>query len=319
MPANNISVIIVNYNTRQLLLDCLHSLEENPNGLSVDIWVVDNASTDGSVAAVQSSFPEVHIIANDSNLGFARANNQALRKASGDIMLLLNPDSRVQPCAFTKLKQAFDSDATIGVVGPQVLNPDGSIQPSCGSFASGWTEFLFQSFLFKLIPSPFPIGAVVHPLQRRMYDRKHEVDWVTGACLAIRKEVVMRIGLLDEAFFMYGEDMEWCWRVRQAGYKVIYQPAAQVVHYSRQASQRDYRAWIMQYTSGHLRFIGKTRPGSYKFLFGLWICLGSLLRIVVWSGLRWLIYNRRDEAQQRIAGYREAFNLGWQAVLGKPA
>jgi len=314
----DISVIIVNYNTRQLLLDCLHSVVEAASGMPVEIWVVDNASTDGSVAEVQSSLPEVHLIVNDTNRGFARANNQALTQASGDILLLLNPDTQVRPGALAPIEQAFESDTEIGVVGPQVLNPDGSIQPSCGRFASAWTEFLFQSFLFKVIPSPFPIGAVVHPMQRHQYISKHEVDWVTGACLAIRKEVVTRIGLLDEAFFMYGEDMEWCWRVWRAGYKVSYQPTAQVIHYSRQASQRDYRAWIMQYTSGQLRFISKIRPRSTTFLCGFLICMGSLLRIVLWSGIRWLISNRRAEAQQRLAGYREAFNLGWQAVLGKP-
>jgi GT2 family glycosyltransferase len=312
------SVLIVNYNTRQLLLDCLHSVVETTIGIPVEIWVVDNASTDGSVEAVQSSFPEVHVIANDTNLGFARANNQALTQTNGDILLLLNPDTQLRPGAFAALEQAFDSDGVIGVVGPQVLNPDGSIQPSCGSFASTWTEFLFQTFLFKVIPSPFPLGTVVHTLQRHQYKNKHEVDWVTGACLAIRKEMVKRIGMLDESFFMYGEDMEWCWRARQAGYKVCYQPAAQVVHYSRQASQRDYRAWITRYTSGQLRFIGKTRPRTYKFLFGLWICFGSVLRIVLWTGLKRFFTNRRDEAQQRIAGYREALILGWHAVLGRP-
>lgn len=312
------SVIIVNFNTRQLLLDCLHSVEENHIAMPIEIWVVDNASTDGSVAAVQASYPQVHLIANDTNLGFARANNQALTKAAGDILLLLNPDTRVQPGAFTALDQAFESDAAIGVVGPQLINPDRSIQPSCGRFASAWTEFQFQSFLFKLIPSSFPLGAVIHPLQQGQYKSQHEVDWVSGACLAIRKEVVERIGLLDETFFMYAEDMEWCWRVRQAGYKVCYQPAAQVIHHSRQASQRDYRAWIMQYTSGQLRFISKTRPRADRFLCGFLICIGSLLRIVLWSGMSGVMSNHIDEAHQRLAGYRGAFNLGWQAVLGKP-
>jgi GT2 family glycosyltransferase len=318
MPGKICSIIIVNYNTCQLLLDCLHSVVENTAGMPVEIWVVDNASTDSSVAIVQSSFPEVHLIANDTNLGYARANNQALAQVGGDILLLLNPDTQLRSSVFNALEQVFESNAAIGAVGPQLLNADGSIQPSYGRFASAWTEFLFQTFLFKVIPPPFPIGEVVHPLQRRQYKNMHEVDWVTGACLAIRKEVIERIGLLDEAFFMYGEDMEWCWRARQAGYKVCYQPAAQVIHYSRQASKQDYRVWITRYTDGQIRFIGKTRPQGYKIVFGIWICLGSLLRIVLWTGLKWLIPNRRDEAQQRIDGYREAFILGWQAVWGKP-
>ena len=313
----NISVVIVNYNTRQLLLDCLRSVIETSNGIMIEIWVIDNASADGSTAAVQSSFPDVHLIVNETNLGFARGNNLALAQASGDILLLLNPDTQLQPGVFSALEQVFESEEAIGVVGSQLFNPDGSIQPSYGKFASAWTEFLFQTFLFKVIPSPFPIGKEAHFLQRHEYKFPHEVNWVSGACLAIRKEVVKRIGLMDEAFFMYGEDMEWCWRAKQNGYEVYYQPAARVIHYSRQSSRQDYRSWIMQYTSGLLRFIGMTHPRIYQRLFGLLICFGSVLRIVLWTGLRWLITRRRDEAQQRIAGYREAFILGGRAVMGK--
>jgi GT2 family glycosyltransferase len=314
----NFSIIIVNYNTHQLLLNCLHSVVETTIGMPFEIWVVDNASNDGSVAALRSSFPEVHLIANDTNLGYARANNQALAQVGGDILLLLNPDTQLRPGIFKALEQAFESNVAIGVVGPQLLNPNGSIQPSYGRFASAWTEFLFQTFLFKVIPPPFPIGEVVHTLQRRQYKNINEVDWVTGACLAIRKEVVMQIGLLDEAFFMYGEDMEWCWRVRQADYKVYYQPTAQVVHYSRQASKQDYQAWITRYTSGQIRFIDKIHPRIYKSLYGLLICMGSLLRIILWTVIKWLKTSRRDEARQRIAGYCKATVLGWQAVWDRP-
>lgn len=313
------SIIIVNYNTRQLLLNCLQSVVDTNIGKQLEIYVVDNASTDGSVAAVQASFPQVHLIANDTNLGFAQANNQVLAQAHGDILVLLNPDTIVRRGAFDALEHTFEQDPVIGVIGPQLLNPDGSIQPSCGSFASAWTEFLFQTFLYKLVPSAFPLGKVVHLLQRSLYNNLHEVDWVTGACLAIRKDVVERIGFLDEAFFMYGEDMEWCWRARQAGYKVCYQPEAQVVHYSRQASRRDYRAWITRYTSGQLHFLSLTRPRISRIFFGLWVCLGSLLRIVLWTGIKYLFTSRREEARQRIAGYRDAIALGWQAVRSKSA
>jgi GT2 family glycosyltransferase len=318
MPMLDFSVLIVNYNTRQLLLDCLHSLVETTTGAPIEIWVADNGSTDGSVAAVQSSFPEVHLIANDNNLGFTKANNQILTQVHGDILVLLNPDTIILPGTFAALMQTFESDVSVGVIGPQLLNGNGSIQPSCGSFTSVWTEFLFQSFLFKVIPSQFPLGKQVHMLQRHRYQIKHEVDWVTGACLAIRKEVVNEIGLLDEGFFMYGEDMEWCWRAKLAGYKVIYIPAAKVIHFSRQASMQDYRSWIIRYTSGQLRFIDKIHSKIYESVFGLLICLGSLLRIVVWAGIRLVKVSRQEEAQQRLAGYCEAFVLGWHAVVGKP-
>jgi N-acetylglucosaminyl-diphospho-decaprenol L-rhamnosyltransferase len=318
MPASNISLIIVNYNTNQLLLGYLNTFVEDVGEIPLEIWVVDNASTDESLDKIKSYFPDVHLITNDTNQGYAKANNQILAQANGEIFILLNPDTIVRPGALNEFLRTFESDGDIGVIGPQVLNPNGSIQPSCGKFASVWTEFLFQSFLFKIVPSPFPLGREVHWLQQGQYKNKHEVDWVTGACLAIRKEVIDKIGLLDEAFFMYGEDMDWCWRVKKVGYKVCYQPAAKIVHYSRQASSQDFKAWIRRYTKGQLRFIEKTHSYTYKALCGLWICLGSFLRIILWSFIRSLKADRRNEAQQRIAGYYDAIGLGWQAILRKP-
>jgi N-acetylglucosaminyl-diphospho-decaprenol L-rhamnosyltransferase len=312
-----LSIIIVNYKTHDLLLNCLRSVMETVGDLRVEVWVVDNASGDDSVAAVRAAFPAVHVIANEANLGFARANNQALMQASGSILVLLNPDTRLMPGVFAALQQAFDQDKKVGVVGAQLLNADGSIQPSCGRFASVWTEFFFQFFVYKILPSPFPLGDQIHPLQRGLYGRSRLVGWVTGACLAVRREVVAQVGLLDEAFFMYGEDMEWCWRAKRAGFIVCYQPAAQVVHYARQSSRRDYRAWINRYTRGQLRFIRQTRGAFEARLSGLWICLGSLLRIGLWSVAALLRPARRGEARQRLSGYRDAITLGYKAFQDK--
>jgi GT2 family glycosyltransferase len=311
----DLSIIIVSYNTRELLLACLESVKQTASDLAVEVWVVDNASTDGSVEAVWVAYPDVYLVANQENVGFAHANNQVLRQAGGKTLVLLNPDTRLLPGALVALQTAFEQDARIGMVGPQLLNADGTIQPSCGVFASAWTEFIFQSFLYKIFPSPFPLGDQINPLQRRAYAQPRRVDWVTGACLALRRDVLEQVGLLDESFFMYGEDMEWCWRAGRTGFGVQYQPAARVVHYSRQSSRRDYRSWIGRYNRGQLRFIQRAHGAFEMRISGLWICLGSLLRMVLLSAIFAARPSGRLESRQRLAGYRDAFSMGLQALV----
>jgi hypothetical protein len=311
-----LSIIIVNYNTHDLLAESLRSIWAARGTLTAEVWVVDNASTDGSEAMVRADFPDVRLIVNEQNVGFARANNQALRQATGTVWLLLNPDTCVRPGALEAICAAFVRQPDAGIIAPQLLNADGTLQPSCGRFASAWTEFVFQTFLFRLLPSAYPLGKRVHPWQWAAYHQARPVDWASGACLAIRRVVAEQAGLLDETIFMYGEDMEWCWRVRQAGYAVWYWPEAQIVHYGQQASHQDYGAWIVRYTMGHLGFVTRCRSPLTARLTALFICIGSLLRIGLWRGIRLVRPTRRVEAEQRAHGYARAFALGWRVFWG---
>lgn len=311
-----LSIVIVNYNTRELLANCLQSIWATQAELDPEVWVVDNASTDGSRAMVQANFPNARLMANEQNVGFARANNLALRQATGEVWILLNPDTCVRPGALAALSGAFGNQPNAGIVAPQLSNPDGTLQPSYGRFASARTEFEFQSFWFRIWPATYPLGAQVHPWQLSDYRRAHPVDWASGACLAIRRTVAEQVGLLDEGIFMYGEDMEWCWRVRQAGYAVWYWPAAQIVHYGQQASHHDYAAWIARYTAGHLNFVTRYRSPFTARLTAWWICCGSLVRLGLWRGVGRFRPARRSEAEQRLQGYQQAFKFGWQVLRG---
>lgn len=308
-----LSIVIVNYNTRELLLDCLSSVYKALTPLSAEIWVVDNASSDGSIEAIQTQFPKTKIIANGKNLGFAKANNLALKQAKGDILVLLNPDTKVYLDTFTKLLEAFQGNPKIGIVSPQLQNEDGSIQPSFGQFTSSWTEFFFQFFLFRLFPSPFPLGQKVHPLQNQAYSKAQVIDWASGACLAIRKEIANRVGLLDEAIFLYGEDMEWCYRVKRAGYINWFWPQAKVIHLARQSSKKNYSYWVENYTRGNLDFVGRYRSQNSIRLCGLWVVLGSIIRIFLWVMALLAIPSKHEEKRERISGYCRALQLGWQA------
>ena len=214
------------------------------------------------------------LFSNKENLGYTRANNLALRQANGNVLLLLNPDTLVFPDTFTKYYDAFQKKPEVGMISPQILNEDGSIQPSVGKFASYWTEFYFQFFLYKFFPSPYPLGKIIHPLQKKSYNNEHSVNWASGACLAIRKEVANQVGLLDEAIFMYGEDMEWCWKFRQAGYQVWYCPDIKIIHLLRQSSKRNYSTWIQRYTYGQLIFFSRTQPKFLSKLSGTFVIGG---------------------------------------------
>ncbi len=204
-----VSIIVVSFNTRELLRECLISVYGDPYPGEKDVWVVDNASTDGSAQLVGQAFPEAHLIANSENTGFARANNQALARARGDFLFLLNSDAALRPGCLSGLVHALASQPDLGLCGPALFNPDGTRQPSCGAFPSIAQEALFQSYLFKLVPLDFPVGRSVSRAMRARYGQRRRVDWLTGAALMFRREVYERIGGLPEHAFMYGEDLEF--------------------------------------------------------------------------------------------------------------
>src|SRR5579859_152547 len=251
-PTPDISVIVVNYNTRDLLAACLHSVTDCQAGTAAEVWVVDNASTDGSADMVAAAFPAVQLIRNAHNLGFAAANNQVMQQAHGDLILLLNSDAALQPGCLVQLQAAFAEYPTLGIAGPQLLNSDGTIQPSWGDFPTSATEFVFQSFLFKFWPVRFPYGRRIHVLQRPAYRRFQWADGVTGAAFMLRRKVLDQIGGLPQDTFLYAEDLEYCWRARQAGFGVAYCPSAGAYHVGQGSGRQDYGAWIENYTRGML-------------------------------------------------------------------
>lgn len=307
---SSISIIIINYNTCDLLRSCLSSmgnLVEN-----IDLWVVDNSSSDGSVEMLKNSFPAVNLIKNLDNVGFVKANNQALEKVQGEFVILLNPDTVVHAGWLEALISAF-SDPGIGAACPQLLNEDGSIQPSWGNFPSVWSEFVFQSFLYKIIPYRMAWGKRIHPFLRREYTSTHIVDWGSGACLAIRREVIDRVGGLEDEIFMYGEDVEWCWRIRQAGYQILFVPQAKITHFSGKISKKDFTAWINQYTRSQL-FLLQRLHGKKARWAGIFVVLGSAFRAFLWVWLA-LLPNKRWEARQRVIGYGKAIDIGWRFLL----
>lgn len=240
MPS--LAVVILNYNRADLLRDCLDSIYAAPTRCVLSVWVVDNASTDGSPELVRSRFPQAHLIVSPRNGGFAYGNNLALREilrqaSPPDAILLLNNDTIVPPGAFDGLVDYLEAHPEVGVVGPKLLLPDGSLDLACRrSFPTPEVAFYRMVGLSRLFPRSPRFGR--YNLTYLDPDLETEVDAVVGACMLVRASVVREVGLLDEQFFMYGEDLDWAYRIRQYGWRIVYYPGVTVYHYKRASSTR---------------------------------------------------------------------------------
>jgi len=245
---SDLSIIIVSWNTRDLLRQCLISLGENLTGLSHEIYVVDNGSIDGSVVMVRSEFPEIKLIENKRNLGFARANNLAMRAAGGRFFLLLNSDTMVKKGAIEGLLETMRNDPCIGIAGLQLLNSDGSKQNSICSFPSLLTELTNKSLLRALFPSKYP--GKEHQITTPI-----EVDAVIGSCMLVRRDAVDAVGLLDEDYFFFFEETDWCMRMQEAGWKVVFDPRHSIIHLQgKTAANVNVRARIEYWRSRYTYF-----------------------------------------------------------------
>jgi GT2 family glycosyltransferase len=248
----DVSVVIVNYKVRELLRDCLRSLEPNLERLRGEVWVVDNASGDGSVEMVASEFPWVRLIANEQNLGYGVANNQAISQAQARYVLVLNPDTKLPPGALVETIAEMDAHPDIGALGPKLVLADGTLDRACRrSFPSPEVAFYRLFGLMKLFPN--------HPRFARYNllnvdeDTPLDVDSVVGAFMLVRREAIQRVGMFDESFRMYGEDLDWAYRIKEAGWRVRYHPAVVVLHYKGQSSrQRPTSSIRMFYDAMHI-------------------------------------------------------------------
>ncbi len=255
-----LSIVIVNWNTRDILLNCLASVYETVGstlGDGLEVWVVDNGSTDGSAAAVKERFSRVRLIENTTNLGFARANNQALRRAGGRYVVLLNSDTVVTHGAFEEMMGFMDRTPGAAVCGPQLLNEDGTRQNSIANAPTLATELLNKSLLRRLSPGRYPGKEldIKGPI---------EVESVIGACMVVRKEAMDRVGLLDEDYFFFLEETDWCERMRKDGWKVFHLPDARVYHLQgASAGKVNVRARV-EYWRSRYTFFAKHRSAAAR-------------------------------------------------------
>ena len=266
----DLSIIIVNWNTSDLLARCLSSLEQEAFGdvaPQCEVFVVDNASTDGSRQRVRDEFLWVSLIENEKNLGFAQANNLALAQAQGEFVLLLNSDTRLLPGALQALLAFMAAHPPAGACGARLLNADGSLQPSCQPMLTPEREFWRLSFLDMLLP------RATYRMTSWPVDQPRQVEIIKGACLLLRQAALDEIGQLDEAYFMYTEEVDLCYRLAQAGWELWWVPQAQVIHYggasSRQAAEAMYLQLYRSKVQFYRKFGGEQRARRFKRLVRL--------------------------------------------------
>ena len=249
---------------------------------------------------VRQQFPGVHLIANSENLGFARANNQAMATTRGRYILLLNSDAVLQTGALETMCRFMAQHPEAGIVGAKLLNPDGGFQASYMDFPTILSEVLLLTKLFKLF---YPPCYPSHSLSQSKVVR--EADWVPGACLMIRREALDQVGGLDEGYFMYSEEVDWCWRVKEAGWKVLYLSDAEVVHWGGQSIGRIPTHKRARVYGGKLLFFRKRRGHAYAALFYAVLVVSSLLKTVMWIPALFTPGRRlRSRAKQNIRAYR---------------
>src|SRR5262245_49389671 len=243
-----VSVIVVSHNTRDELLKCLGSLGQVT--LPIETIVVDNASGDGSAEAVEKAFPHVRVLRNDSNLGFGAANNQGLARARGAFVLLLNSDAELRAGCLETLVERLRQRPGLGIVAPRTLEEDGAVQVSFGpelTPVSEWTQRRLVHGVKARRPAALRAAA-------EAASREHEPAWVSGSCLLARREALAAVGGFDEGYFLYEEDVDLCRRVRQAGWGVLFTPAAEAVHHLGRSVARDPERARFEYQRSHLRY-----------------------------------------------------------------
>jgi len=253
-----LSIIVVNYNTKGLLRSCLASIFEQTWRIALEVFVVDNGSTDGSLEVLAHEFGEVQLIANSVNKGFAAANNQGIKKAAGEYILLLNSDTEILNDAISKTLAFMKQHPEASIAGCKLLNKDGTLQPSCRSFPSVWNLFTESFFLYSVFKKIRLFGQ--YYMTHFDHESIRQVDVVMGAFMLIRREVFTAIGLLDENYFMYAEETDFCYRARQADYKTFFFPGAFIIHLGG-GSTFDNQKQFEQLHSALLLFLHKHFTG----------------------------------------------------------
>jgi GT2 family glycosyltransferase len=284
----DISIIIVNWNTKYYLRNCLLSIENEINqtpNLSIETIVIDNNSNDGSKSLFSNEFSWVLTIFNNYNRGFAVANNQGIALAKGDFLLFLNPDTEIHPGTFNSLYNFLNNNQNIGAVGPKLINPDGTLQPSVTYFPNLFRE------LWRMFHLDFIIPFSKYPNQIYTMSTPVEVDVLKGACIITPRNALNCIGQFDEAFFVYSEEVDFCKRLKLNGWKNFYLPYVKVTHHGGKSTEQISEEMFIELYRSKVKFFKKYYGQGTVYLYKFLICFTSILRII--SGKILSIFNQK--------------------------
>ena len=297
---SDLTVIVVSWNCKGYLADCLRSIESSGSN-TAPVVVVDNNSNDGTVEMLRQEFPQIHLLVNRENTGFATANNQALKKVQSRYVLILNPDTVVRPGALDAMVRFMDEYPDVWAAGPTILNGDGSRQHSGVRFPNNWNIFVEALFLDRLFPQSRLFGR-----HKELYEDptlSREVDYLQGSCLMVRSSAIERVGGLDERFFMYFEETDWCYRMKAEGGKICTCPPATVIHFGGTALGHFDEQRLTHYHRSLLRFYRKHYSPSRTIAVRVILWFRSLIRICVWC-IAWFARPAlRSSAASSVRGY----------------
>lgn len=276
----DLSVIVVSYNTKDLLEQTIESVVKTTSNINYEIIVSDNDSTDGSPEMVKAKFPKVRLIENKANWGFSKGNNIAIKKAKGRYILLLNSDTVVKKDCLEKSLRYMDGHKDVGVLGCKVVLPSGELDHACKrGFPTPEASLYYMLGFHKFFPRNPKYGAYLASHIRD--DQVAEVDALMGAFMMLPREVIGQVGMLDENFFMYGEDLDWCYRIKAAGYKVIYYPKAEIIHYKGSSSKKKRGKTIYEFHRAMILFYNKHYKKDYNPFITLLVYGGVGFRMIL--------------------------------------
>jgi len=279
----DVSIVIVNFNTKDFLKKCLLSIFKFTKGIKFEVIVVDNLSSDSSIEMLRKDFREVKVIENKDNLGFGTGNNQGAKIAVGRYLCFLNPDVILTENSLEKMFKKLGKNTEIAVCGPKILNPEKVVQQSVGFFPDLPQVFWWMTFIDDL-----PFGKLLKPYHvdhDSFYQKEQEVDWVTGAAMMVRREVFEKVSGFDEKIFLYGEEVELCYRIKKDGFKILYFPDTKVIHIGQASTNGNIVAITGEYKAV-LYFYEKYKSIYAKLFAYLLLELGALARILIFGFLK---------------------------------
>jgi len=297
----DVSIIIVAWNVRELLHNCLKSVYDETKGINFEVIYADNASKDGSVEMVTKEFPKVRVIKNTENEGFIKANNQGIKIANGRYVLLLNSDTVVLDNAIARTVRFADANPEAAVVGCRVLNPDKTLQRTCFMYPSILNMILSATYLYKIFPKSTFLGR--EGMTWWNFDNVREVETICGCFSFVRKEAIKQVGLMDEIYFVYGDDPDWCYRFKKNGWKIMFTPEPEVIHYGGQTTKQMRNKFKLQLYGSKLIFV-KLNRNKLTFLLARFLtAMFFLLRVPYWIAMAALRKHKRKTSIQNAKTY----------------
>ena len=310
----DVSIIIVSWNVQDLLLACIDSIIKSPVAINqadgdkpiVEIIVVDSASSDNTVELLQANYPQVKLLAQSENVGFTRGNNIGFEAAQGRYLFMLNPDTEIIADAIRQMLNYMDAHADVGIIGPHTLNTDGTTQSSRRHFPTKTLAFFESTWLQSFAPQAMMTNFYIND---KADDAILDVDWMQGSALMTRREIYKNVGGLDTGYVMYSEEMDWCKRIRDTGWRAIYFGTAQIIHHGGKSTEQIGAQKHIWFQESKLRYFKKHHGAGFATILRLFLIVNYIWQLLI-EGVKGVIGHKRDLRKERVHTYWQVLRSG---------